>query len=105
MLLLRRPRGGCFRQIGARGRRKLIPLVRDGQDIVVPFRVAPELVVADSALRPDHDAAESQTRTLNDGQRFRVFKRYFSAAGLAAELGGGTTVHESDWFVAVSASR
>lgn len=69
------------------------------------FRVAPELVVADSALRPDHDAAEWQTRTLNDGQRFRVFKRYFSAAGLAAELGGGTIVHDSDWFVGVSASR
>ncbi len=69
------------------------------------FRVAPELIVVDSALRPDHEAAEWQTRTLNDGQSFRVFKRYFSAAGLAAELGGGSTVHESDWFVAVAASR
>jgi ubiquinone/menaquinone biosynthesis C-methylase UbiE len=69
------------------------------------FRVASELVVVDSALRPDHDAAEWQTRTLNDGQSFRVFKRYFNADGLLSELGGGSIVHDSDWFVAVSASR
>jgi demethylmenaquinone methyltransferase/2-methoxy-6-polyprenyl-1,4-benzoquinol methylase len=69
------------------------------------FRVAPEIVVVDSAIRPDHDATEWQTRVLNDGSRFEVYKRYFDAAGLAAELGGGITVHESDWFVAVATTR
>jgi demethylmenaquinone methyltransferase/2-methoxy-6-polyprenyl-1,4-benzoquinol methylase len=64
-------------------------------------RIAGELVVVDSALRPDHTAQEWQTRTLNDGRRFRVFKRYFVAQGLLRELGGGVTVHESDWFVGV----
>jgi demethylmenaquinone methyltransferase/2-methoxy-6-polyprenyl-1,4-benzoquinol methylase len=64
-------------------------------------RVGGELVVVDSALRPDHEAQEWQTRTLNDGRRFRVFKRYFGAQGLLRELGSGVIVHESDWFVAV----
>jgi hypothetical protein len=41
---------------------------------------------------------------LSDGSRFEVFKRYFSASSLSAELGGATVVHESRWFVAVSAS-
>lgn len=69
------------------------------------FRVAPELVVVDSAVRPDHATAEMQRRVLNDGSAFEVFKRYFDAATLVAELGGGEVVHESDWFVAVAAQR
>ncbi len=64
-------------------------------------RVAPELVVVDSAVRPDREAEELQERILNDGSRWTVFKRYFTAAGLAAELGGGETLHEGRWFVAV----
>ena len=69
------------------------------------FRIAPELIVVDSAVRPDHEPAEWQTRVLNDGSRFEVFKRYFEADALAAELGGGEAVHRSDWFVAVRAQR
>lgn len=65
-------------------------------------RVARELVVVDSALRPDHEREEWQRRVLNDGAEFRVFKRYFDAHQLLAELGGGEVVHESPWFVAVS---
>lgn len=64
-------------------------------------RVAPELIVVDSAARPDHDLEEWQTRVLNDGSEFRVFKRYFDGPGLAAELGGGTVLHASEWFVMV----
>jgi ubiquinone/menaquinone biosynthesis C-methylase UbiE len=64
-------------------------------------RVARELIVVDSAVRPDHDCEESQVRTLNDGSRFRVFKRYFEADALARELGGGEVLHASPWFVAV----
>jgi SAM-dependent methyltransferase len=64
-------------------------------------RLAPELVVTDSALRPDGEAEAWQERLLDDSTRHRVYKRWFTAEGLAAELGGGETVHEGPWFVAV----
>jgi ubiquinone/menaquinone biosynthesis C-methylase UbiE len=64
-------------------------------------RLAPELVVVDSAVRPDHEPEEWQTRVLGDGSRHQVYKRYFDADALAAELGGGTVWHASDWFVMV----
>ena len=65
-------------------------------------RLAGELVVVDSALRPDHDPCEHQRRVLNDGSEFEVYKRYFDAGRLAAELGGGTVLHAGQWFVMVS---
>jgi len=68
-------------------------------------RVAPELVVVDSARRPDHRPEEWQRRVLNDGSGFAVYKRYFEAADLAAELGRGAIRHASPWFVAVSSPR
>lgn len=64
-------------------------------------RVAPELVVVDSALRDDVEPVERQQRVLNDGSRWQVYKRYFCAAELAAELGGGETLVDGRWFVAV----
>jgi demethylmenaquinone methyltransferase/2-methoxy-6-polyprenyl-1,4-benzoquinol methylase len=67
-------------------------------------RLARELVVVDSALRPDHEREEWQERTLNDGARFQVFKRYFDGAGLTRELGGGEILHSSPWFVAVAST-
>lgn len=63
-------------------------------------RVAPELVVVDSALRDDVQPVEWQERTLNDGSRWQVYKRYFSGAELAAEL-GGELFFDGRWFVAV----
>jgi ubiquinone/menaquinone biosynthesis C-methylase UbiE len=66
-------------------------------------RVAPELVVCDSALREDHEPLEIQERVLKDGSRWQVYKRYFTAEALAEELGGGRTVHAGRWFVAVRA--
>ena len=33
---------------------------------------------------------------LNDGSAFQVYKRYFDADALAAELGGGTVLHAGD---------
>ena len=62
-------------------------------------RVAPELVVVDSALRPGVEAEQWQERILNDGSRHRVYKRYLTAAQLAGEL-GGVARFEGDWFVA-----
>jgi demethylmenaquinone methyltransferase/2-methoxy-6-polyprenyl-1,4-benzoquinol methylase len=64
-------------------------------------RVAAELVVVDSALRPDVEPEEQQERILNDGSRWKVYKRYFEADELARELGGGETLFAGRWFVAV----
>ncbi len=62
-------------------------------------RVAPELVVVDSARRAGVPEEEWQERVLDDGSRHRVFKRFLSGERLRAELGGGETLHEGDWFV------
>ena len=64
-------------------------------------RLARELVVVDSALRPGVAAQEWQERALGDRSRHLVYKRYFEAAALAAELGGGEVRFEGTWFVAV----
>jgi ubiquinone/menaquinone biosynthesis C-methylase UbiE len=64
-------------------------------------RVASELVVVDSALRDDVEPEERQERVLNDGSRWEVYKRYFEPEALARELGGGETLFEGRWFVAV----
>jgi ubiquinone/menaquinone biosynthesis C-methylase UbiE len=66
-------------------------------------RVVGELVVVDSALRGGHEPVEVQERVLKDGSRWEVYKRYFTADGLARELGGGHVVHAGRWFVAVRA--
>lgn len=65
-------------------------------------RLAPEIVVVDSALRDDVEPAGVQERILSDGSRWEVFKRYFTADGLIEELGGGgRPLFEGTWFVAV----
>lgn len=67
-------------------------------------RVARELVVVDSALRPGVEPEGWQERVLNDGSRHRVFKRYLAPDRLAGELGGGEVLLAGDWFVAVRAA-
>jgi ubiquinone/menaquinone biosynthesis C-methylase UbiE len=66
-------------------------------------RVAPELVVVDSAPPDGVPRSEWQERELDDGSRWQVYKRYFSAEGLAAELGGGRILHAGPRFLAVAA--
>jgi len=66
-------------------------------------RLAPELLVIDSARRADVPAERIDTRVLNDGSRHEVFKRWFEPDELRAELGGGDVVHAGRWFVAVLA--
>jgi ubiquinone/menaquinone biosynthesis C-methylase UbiE len=61
-------------------------------------RLAPELVVVDSA----GSGEEWQERTLNDGTRWRVYKRWFTPESLLEELGGGRTLHDGRFFVAVA---
>jgi len=65
-------------------------------------RVARELLVIDSALRPGVEPEQTQERVLNDGSRHQVFKRYLNADQLAAEI-GGEVVLAGDWFVAARA--
>jgi SAM-dependent methyltransferase len=68
-------------------------------------RVGSELVIADAALRDGVEPEEWQERVLNDGSRHRVYKRFFTGAGLAEELGGAEILHEGRWFVLVAARR
>jgi SAM-dependent methyltransferase len=66
-------------------------------------RVARELVVVDSALHDGVEPEEWQERSLKDGTRHRVYKRYFRGRELAQELGGGDVLHDGQWFVVVAA--
>lgn len=62
-------------------------------------RVAGELIVIDSALRAGVEPEQWQERTLNDGSRHRVYKRYLGGRQLADEL-GGEALFDGTWFVA-----
>jgi ubiquinone/menaquinone biosynthesis C-methylase UbiE len=66
-------------------------------------RVASEIVVVDSALRPGIAGEEWQTRVLNDGSQHRVFKRYLSTPQLADELDGAEILFDGSWFIAARA--
>jgi len=65
-------------------------------------RVATELLIVDSALRPGVEAEQWQQRILNDGSRHRVYKRYLSAGQLAEEIDGQPLL-DGQWFVAARA--
>jgi SAM-dependent methyltransferase len=67
-------------------------------------RVAGELIVVDSALRPDVEPEQWQERVLNDGSRHRVYKRYLTAEALATEIDGRVAL-AGTWFVAARAGR
>ncbi len=64
-------------------------------------RVGSELVILDSSRRQSATDDDVQERVLNDGTRWQVYKRWFTGAGLADELGGGDVLHEGRWFVVV----
>jgi ubiquinone/menaquinone biosynthesis C-methylase UbiE len=66
-------------------------------------RVAGELVVVDTALRPGVEPEQWLDRTLNDGSRHRIYKRYLTSAQLAEEL-GGEVLFEGRSFVAARVS-
>ena len=65
-------------------------------------RLAPELVVVDSALRDGVLPEQWQERVLNDGSRHQVFKRFLTADQLAAEI-GGEVLMAGAWFVVARA--
>ena len=68
-------------------------------------RVAPELVVVDAALRDDVEPEQYEQRTLDDGSRWTVYKRFFTPERLLAELGGGRILYAGRYFVAVANLR
>ena len=66
-------------------------------------RLAPELVLVDSALRDGVEPESVQTRVLNDGSEWTVYKRYFRGEELLGEIGDGRVLLDGRWFVAVAA--
>jgi demethylmenaquinone methyltransferase/2-methoxy-6-polyprenyl-1,4-benzoquinol methylase len=66
-------------------------------------RVARRVLIIDAAWRDEVRPEEVQERVLQDGSRHTVYKRYFTPAQLAGELGGGRVVHAGRWFVGVAA--
>jgi hypothetical protein len=80
-----------------------LPAAERQQFLAEARRVAGELIVVDSARRPGTDPEQWQQRVLNDGSRHRVYKRYFTADQLAAEL-GGEVLFDGAWFVAARVS-
>jgi hypothetical protein len=72
---------------------------RDGF-VAEALRVGAELVVVEQATPPHAPAETRERRTLRDGTAHSVYKRSFSAAALAAELGGEILL-DTPTFVAV----
>jgi demethylmenaquinone methyltransferase/2-methoxy-6-polyprenyl-1,4-benzoquinol methylase len=66
-------------------------------------RVAKALVVVDASRKHSGIDEHMSTRVLNDGSSWEVYKRYFTGAGLAEELGGGEVLFEGEYFVVVRA--
>jgi ubiquinone/menaquinone biosynthesis C-methylase UbiE len=65
-------------------------------------RVADELVIVGSHAAPGEELQRWETRELNDGTEWRVYKRVFVPDDLAAEI-GGSVLHQSRYFVMVAA--
>ena len=64
------------------------------------LRVGRELVVVEESW-PAGKAEEGwETRTLGDGGEYRVFKRYFTSATLAAEIGGEIALETAAFIAA-----
>ena len=68
-------------------------------------RVAPELVVVETAQTKVGTTEAWEERPLLEGSRHRIYRRYFTADGLAAELGGGMVLFSGEWVVMVAAQK
>lgn len=64
-------------------------------------RVAPELVVLETAATMVGRSEGWEERSLRDGSRHRIYRRYFTAEGLAREMRGGRVLFAGRWFVMV----
>jgi ubiquinone/menaquinone biosynthesis C-methylase UbiE len=70
------------------------------------WRVGRELVLTEPTPRfgPSGDAEGWEERVLSDGSRYEIYRRYFTAEGLAAEL-GGRVLFDGNWFVLLAATH
>jgi demethylmenaquinone methyltransferase/2-methoxy-6-polyprenyl-1,4-benzoquinol methylase len=68
------------------------------------LRVASRLLVVEQAWQPGVEEETWEERLLQDGSRHQVFKRYYAAERLAAELHGSVEL-ETASFVAASVGR
>lgn len=64
-------------------------------------RLAPQLVIVDSAVQPGYPVELWEDRTLEDGSRYTIWKRYFTPATLLSELPDGRVLFDGQSFVAV----
>ena len=64
-------------------------------------RLAPELVIVASKWREGELPARHEERVLQDGSRWKVFKRVFRPEELRDELGGGEVLHAGRYFLVV----
>lgn len=66
-------------------------------------RVGSELMVFETSLAAKRAYGEGwQERTLSDGSRHRIYRKYFAAEDLVRELGGVSILFAGDHFVLVS---
>jgi ubiquinone/menaquinone biosynthesis C-methylase UbiE len=66
-------------------------------------RVAPEVILVEMTGPLDGAKPEGwQRRMLSDGSRHKIYRRYFTATGLAEELGGGRVLFAGGLFVMVA---
>jgi ubiquinone/menaquinone biosynthesis C-methylase UbiE len=68
-------------------------------------RVGHELIVLDAARRERVPGEQMQERTLSDGSRHVIYKRFFRSRQLSSELGSGRALFEGRWFVLVSSAE
>jgi SAM-dependent methyltransferase len=95
-------RDGSFERVFAGHLYGHLTAARAGRFRSEAFRVAPELVVLDGAVRPEVEPEQVQERTLNDGSTHRVYKRFFDPGSLVKELGRGEVLVGGRWFVLVA---
>jgi ubiquinone/menaquinone biosynthesis C-methylase UbiE len=66
------------------------------------LRVAGELIVVEQAWEPGASAEGWERRSLADGSEHCIYKRYFTAAELAAELGGWVVLDTPSYVAAAT---
>ena len=68
-------------------------------------RVARELVIVDASIGHSEVAETWQSRVLEDGSTWDVYKRWFTPETLLGELGGGEVLLDGEWFLVVRSPR
>ncbi len=63
------------------------------------LRVASELIIVEQARPSDHPGSGWEDRPLRDGSRHRIYKRYYTAAALADEVGGRVLLDTASFVV------